>query len=134
VAIHRGGFAPWFDIARRARAQGFSPEYRRAWNDGSDGNISRSYAANVLTPESKVDPRENEYRIVSPVLLRGKELVFNLAGASEMSAEDDDPKNMGTAIYWPGEGRYLISLLPFKTAPSTRCCRLCRRRARHICG
>jgi hypothetical protein len=67
-------------------------------------------------PDSKVDPGENEFRIVSPVLLRGKELVFNLAGASTGSAEDEDPKDQGTSIYWPGEGRFLISPQPFKGA------------------
>jgi hypothetical protein len=29
-----------------------------------------------------LDPKANEFRIVSPVLLRGKELVFNFSGAS----------------------------------------------------
>ena len=69
-----------------------------------------------FTPDSKIDPQENEFRIVSPVLIRGNQLVFNFAGASSSSGEDDDPTEGGVSIYWPGEGRFLISPQPFKGA------------------
>jgi hypothetical protein len=66
-----------------------------------------------IAPEETVDPQANEFRIVSPVLIRGKEVVFNLSGAASIDSEGRGP---GVAIYWPGEGRYLISPAPFKGA------------------
>jgi hypothetical protein len=69
-----------------------------------------------FTPEDTVDPQPQEFRIVSPVLIRGKEMVFNFAGASStgISAEAN------VEIYWPGEGRYLISATPFQGAVEAR--------------
>jgi len=63
--------------------------------------------------EDTVDPKANEFRIVSPVLIRGKEVVFNLVGASSTG---DTIRGTGVSIYWPGEGRFLISPAPFKDA------------------
>jgi hypothetical protein len=63
-----------------------------------------------------VDPQANQFRIVAPVLLRGKEVVFNFAGASSSGVSP----NAGVAIYWPGEGRYLMSAAPFKDAVEGR--------------
>lgn len=59
--------------------------------------------------EDTVDPKADEFRIVSPVLIRGKEVVFNFGGASSMGSSS-------VSIYWPGEGRFLFSSLPFKDA------------------
>lgn len=59
--------------------------------------------------EDTVDPKADEFRIVSPVLIRGREVVFNFAGASSMG-----PNRV--SIYWPGEGRFLFSSAPFKDA------------------
>jgi hypothetical protein len=59
-----------------------------------------------------LDPQKDEFRIVSPVLIRGKEVVFNLAPDST-SSDDPDATLM---IYYPGEGRYLVSLVPFEGA------------------
>jgi len=61
-----------------------------------------------FSPEDTVDPKANEFRIVSPVLIRGKEVIFNFAGASSGGT--------GVSIYWPGEGRFLFSSVPFKDA------------------
>ena len=66
-----------------------------------------------FTPEDTVDPGANEFRIVSPVLLRGKELVFNFSGASSSGSENEDS---AVDIYWPHEGRYIISTAPFPGA------------------
>jgi hypothetical protein len=65
-----------------------------------------------FTPEDTVDPQAQEFRIVSPVLVRGKEVVFNFAGASSTGISPE----ANVEIYWPGEGRYLISATPFKGA------------------
>ncbi len=64
-------------------------------------------------PEEPLDPRKNEFRIVSPVLIRGKEVVFNLGGSDSTDSGDPDATLM---IYFPGEGRYLISTVPFEGA------------------
>jgi hypothetical protein len=63
--------------------------------------------------EDTVDPRANEFRIVSPVLIRGKQVVFNGVGASSMG---NASPGTGVSIYWPGEGRFLFSPTPFKDA------------------
>jgi predicted anti-sigma-YlaC factor YlaD len=65
-----------------------------------------------FTPEDTVDPQAQEFRIVSPVLIRDKEVVFNFAGASSTGVGPE----ANVVIYWPGEGRYLISSAPFKGA------------------
>ena len=62
-----------------------------------------------FSPEDTVDPKADEFRIVSPVLIRGKEVVFNFAGASSTGSSN-------VSIYWPGEGRFLFSSAPFKSA------------------
>ena len=53
-----------------------------------------------FTPEDTVDPQPQELRIVSPVLIRGKELVFNFAGASSTGIGAE----ANVEIYWLGEG------------------------------
>jgi len=64
-------------------------------------------------PRETLDPKKNEFRIVSPVLVRGKEVLFNLAGSD--STDSDDPEAT-LMIYYPKEGRYLISTAPFEGA------------------
>jgi hypothetical protein len=66
-----------------------------------------------FTLEDPIDPKVSEFRMTGPVLIRGKEVVLNMAGAS--SGFEDKP-GRGDAIYWPGEGRFLFSLRPFKGA------------------
>jgi hypothetical protein len=66
-----------------------------------------------FSPEDTVDPKADEFRIVSPVLIRGKEVVFNEVGASSTG---DTSRGTGVSIYWPGEGRFLFSPAPFKDA------------------
>jgi hypothetical protein len=67
-------------------------------------------------PGDTVDLQADQFRIVAPVLLRGKEVVFNFAGASSGS----EGPGSSVAIYWPGEGRYLISPERFKDAVEGR--------------
>lgn len=66
-----------------------------------------------LRPKETLDPKRNEFRIVSPVLVRGKQVLFNLAGSDSTDSGDPEATLM---IYYPGEGRYLISTAPFEGA------------------
>jgi hypothetical protein len=67
----------------------------------------------LFRPDETLDPQKSEFRIVSPVLIRGKEVVFNLGGSSSIDSGDQDSALM---IYFPGEGRYIISTVPFDGA------------------
>src|SRR5207249_1303419 len=66
-------------------------------------------------PEETLDPQSNEVRIASPVLVRGKEVVFNLAGLSAIG-DSRVMKDPAVMIYFPREGRYIISTVPFEGA------------------
>jgi hypothetical protein len=55
--------------------------------------------------------KQDEFRVISPALLRGKELVLEFDGF--ISAED---KSKGVFMYTPTEGRYMLSLSPLKGA------------------
>jgi hypothetical protein len=63
--------------------------------------------------DDTIDPKANEFRFVSPVLLRGKEVVFNEGGASSTV---ETKAGTGAVVYQPGEGRFLFSAAPFKDA------------------
>jgi hypothetical protein len=63
-------------------------------------------------PEETLEPQSNEFRIASPVLVRGKEVVFNFAGASAFG-DSLRMKDPAVWIYVPGEGRYIISPVRF---------------------
>jgi len=68
----------------------------------------------LLTSNSNnagLDPEEGELRVVSPALLRGKELVFDLEGASATYHADGC-----VFFYTPGRGRYVLSLSPVEGA------------------
>lgn len=65
-------------------------------------------------PKEALDPQKNEFRVVAPVLIRGKEVVLNLT-ESGSSIDSGDPE-AALMIYYPGEGRYLISTVPFEGA------------------
>ncbi len=66
-----------------------------------------------FTPEDTLDPGANQFRIVSPVLIRGREVIFNQIVAA--STADTKP-GTGIWIYSPGAGRFLFSPAPFKDA------------------
>jgi hypothetical protein len=66
-----------------------------------------------FSPEDKVDPKVGEFRMTAPVLIRGEEVVFNMAG---MSGGLEDKPGTGDAVYSPSEGRFLFSFRPFKRA------------------
>jgi hypothetical protein len=59
-------------------------------------------------PDEPIDPKQGELRFVSPVLLRDKEVVQDLEGASAMVTE----ANAAIDFYAPREGLYRISRSP----------------------
>ena len=67
-------------------------------------------------PSEQVDPKPDELRIVAPVLLRGKEVVFDFQGASAIT----DKKESEVEFYAPGEGLFHISLSPLQGAVEGR--------------
>lgn len=66
-----------------------------------------------FSPKETLDPQESEFRIVSPVLIRGKEVIFN-GFANAMI--DSETKDSAVMFYVSGEGRYIISTVPFDDA------------------
>ena len=65
-------------------------------------------------PYATIEPRKDEFRVVAPVLIRGNEVICNLSDNGN-SIDDGDP-DATLMIYYPGEGRYLISRVPFEGA------------------
>lgn len=66
------------------------------------------------SPYETPDPRKDELRVVDPVLIRGNEVVVNLSDAGD-STDTGDP-DATLMIYYPGQGRYLFSTIPFVNA------------------
>lgn len=66
----------------------------------------------VYRPQETLDPNPREFRIVAPVLVRDNHVIANADGSS-ISTGSADATLM---FYVPGEGRYLISLVPFEGA------------------
>src|SRR5262249_20284598 len=62
--------------------------------------------------EEQIDPKPGELRIMGPVLLRGKEVVFNVSLGGSTGTD--------VAFYWPRAGRFLFSLRPFNGATEGR--------------
>jgi hypothetical protein len=61
----------------------------------------------AFTGTHDMDPGPEELRIVSPLLLRGNDVVGDMEGASVML----DKQNWAAWVYYPGQGSYLISLV-----------------------
>jgi hypothetical protein len=59
-----------------------------------------------------LDPKQNELRVVSPLLLRDQRVVVDFKGYTGLA----DGMNEGVEIYSPGEGRYVLSLSPLEGA------------------
>jgi len=57
-----------------------------------------------------MDPGPDELRFISPLLLRGKEVIGDMGGASSIV----DKRNLAAWIYYPKQGSYFISLVPTK--------------------
>jgi len=65
----------------------------------------------VSSGDEQLDPKQDEFRVISPVLLRGKELVLEFEGFIF-----SDDKGNGVFMYTPTEGRYVLSLSPLEGA------------------
>lgn len=70
----------------------------------------------TLSRDSGLDPRANELRMVSPVLLRDKMVAGDMEGGT---AVIDEP-GQGIDIYLPEEGRFMLSLTPINGAIEAR--------------
>ncbi len=66
----------------------------------------------VSHPQETLDPNPKEFRIVAPVLVRDNQVIANADGFSI----DTGTPDATLMLYVPGEGRYLISMVPFEGA------------------
>jgi hypothetical protein len=66
----------------------------------------------VYRPQETLDPDPKEFRIVAPVLVRDGQVIANTDGSSI----DTGATDATLMLYVPGEGRYLVSLVPFESA------------------
>lgn len=66
------------------------------------------------TPATEAMAPKDEFAVVDPVLIRGKQVVCDLS--SNGFSIDDGDADATLMIYYPGEGRYLISRVPFSGA------------------
>ena len=66
----------------------------------------------LLTDNHDLDPEAGEFRMVSPLLLKGKEVVGDMQGGSAIGDKPEDE----IFIYFPGQGRLDLSLLPMNGA------------------
>ena len=60
--------------------------------------------------DEQLDPRTNEIRFASPVLVKGKEIVSDFKGMNVLSSG----KLQGIELYVPHDGRYEVSLSPLE--------------------
>jgi hypothetical protein len=67
-------------------------------------------------PGEQMDPKPDELRFVSPLLLRGNEVVSDLQGATAIATE----KYEGIQFYSPREGLFHVSLSPLEGAVEGR--------------
>jgi hypothetical protein len=65
-----------------------------------------------FSDDEQLDPNADELRMVSPVLLRGKEVLLDFGGTSVIC----DNRFDGIEIYAPGNGLYDLSLSPLEGA------------------
>ena len=62
----------------------------------------------------QMDPKPGELRVISPLLLRGKAVVYDFEGGNAIE------KDRGVRMYIPGEGLWVLSLLPLEDAVEGR--------------
>jgi hypothetical protein len=67
----------------------------------------------VYLPQETLDPSPKELRIVAPVLVRDGRVIVNAGIGSSIDTGSPDATLM---LYAPGEGRYLVSIIPFDGA------------------
>ena len=66
----------------------------------------------ALIGETQLDPGPDELRIASPILLKDKQVIGDLEGATTSASSPSET----AVIYYAGVGRFLISLAPMKDA------------------
>lgn len=69
-----------------------------------------------LSPSERLNPAQDELRMISPLLLRGSEAIINKEGASATGTG----KNGAIWIYQPGVGRLIVSIENFQGAVKAR--------------
>jgi hypothetical protein len=69
-----------------------------------------------IVGQNEVDLDPGEFRVVSPVLLRGKKEVLDFDGFNALHIQ----KGWAVAMYEPGEGCYVMSISPFPGAVKGR--------------
>lgn len=75
--------------------------------------VDHSFKGWGSTPDEPL-PSKNRFAVVDPVLIRANQVVCDLS-ANGYSIDDGDD-DAALMIYCPGEGRYLISSVPFEGA------------------
>lgn len=79
----------------------------------TSGYLDHPFAGWGSTPDETL-PSKNRFAVVNPVLIRGDQVVCDLS-TNGYSIDDGDP-DAALMIYCPGEGRYLVSSVPFEGA------------------
>jgi hypothetical protein len=75
------------------------------------GELTDHIPAFAYAGDVTMDPEANQLRVTSPVLVRGKQVVFDFEGANSIAKDVELVQ-----IYSPGQGLWVLSLLPFKGA------------------
>jgi len=76
------------------------------------GELLDHMPAFPLSPSATLDPAQDELRLVSPVLLRGREAIIDYAGGTAEGAARDG----AVWMYEPGVGRLIVSAQNFQGA------------------
>lgn len=79
--------------------------------------LSDQTPAVVTSADTKLEPEQDELRVITPLLLQGKSLVFDLEGAS---ATAFNGRTGCVFMYAPASGRYVLSLSPLDGAVEGR--------------
>lgn len=66
--------------------------------------------------KAKIDPGPNELRVTSPLLLSNKQVIGDMDGGTAWV----DKSSEGVVIYFPGHGRFILSIAPLKSAIQAR--------------
>jgi hypothetical protein len=66
----------------------------------------------AMNPQAALDPAQNEFRVLSPVLIRDNQVLINMTGGSA-TASGNDP---AVVLYSPKLGRFIFSSVPFEGA------------------
>lgn len=80
--------------------------------------VSAEYLDHVPMTENPVaalDPTRDDFRVMSPVLIRGNQVLLNLTGMSAIENSKD-----AVMLYSPGLGRFVFSLVPVQGATEGR--------------